>query len=63
VQKGIISDEQLNEALAMQKKYHRHLGDCLVEMGYATEEDIVNVLETQLHTRASTSGASASTRR
>ena len=48
VQKGIISDEQLASALALQKKYHRHLGDCLVEMGYATEEDIVNVLETQL---------------
>lgn len=48
VQKGIISDEQLSSALALQKKYHRHLGDCLVEMGYATEEDIVNVLETQL---------------
>ena len=48
VQKGIISDEQLSSALALQKKYHRHLGDCLVEMGYAAEEDIVNVLETQL---------------
>jgi type IV pilus assembly protein PilB len=48
VQKGIISDEQLESALALQKKYHRHLGDCLVEMGFATEEDIVNVLETQL---------------
>ena len=29
VQKGIISDEQLESALALQKKYHRHLGDCL----------------------------------
>jgi type IV pilus assembly protein PilB len=48
VQKGIITDDQLNEALTMQRKLRRHLGDCLVEMGYATETDIVNVLETQL---------------
>ena len=48
VQKGIITDDQLEAALTIQKKYHRHLGDCLVEMGYATESDIVNVLETQL---------------
>ena len=48
VQKGIITDEQLESALALQKKYHRHLGDCLVEMGFATEDDIVNVLTIQL---------------
>ena len=35
-------------ALALQKKQPKHLGDCLVEMGLASEEDIVNVLEAQL---------------
>jgi len=48
VQRGIITDEQLETALALQKKQHKHLGDCLVEMGLASEEDIVNVLEAQL---------------
>lgn len=48
VMRGIINEEQLEAALAAQKKNRKHLGDCLVEMGAVTEEDIANVLEVQL---------------
>ena len=49
VQEGIITENQLNEALAMQKKTRKRLGDCLVKLGFATEDDVVNVLSTQLN--------------
>ena len=49
VQERVITENQLNEALAMQKKTHKRLGDCLMKLGFATEDDIVNVLSTQLN--------------
>lgn len=48
VMRGVINEDQLEAALAAQKKNRKHLGDCLVEMGAVTEEDIANVLEVQL---------------
>ncbi len=48
VQKNIISEAQLEEALTRQRKQNKHLGDCLVEMGLVTEENIVDVLVDQL---------------
>lgn len=45
---GLIDDEKLNKALAMQKKTGNRLGQILVEMGIVTEEDIVQALAKQL---------------
>ncbi len=48
VLRGVITEDQLGEALKMQQKHHRHLGDCLIELGLVTDSDIANVLELQL---------------
>ncbi len=48
VYKEIISEDQLKQALELQKKMHRWLGDCLIELGMVTDDDIANVLELQL---------------
>ncbi len=48
IYKGVISQEQLKQALDLQKKMHRWLGDCLIELGMVTDDDIANVLELQL---------------
>lgn len=48
VQQGSITQEQLSDALAMQKKGRQRLGDYLVETGAITEEDIARVLQIQL---------------
>ena len=45
--KGIISDEQLNKALAHQKRQSIRLGEALAEMGYADAEDITKSLAEQ----------------
>lgn len=47
VKHGVITRDQLDEALARQGKYHRPLGEILVESGYATPEDIINALVAQ----------------
>jgi type IV pilus assembly protein PilB len=44
VQKNIISREQLEAALAYQKAHGGRLGTCLVTLGYASEDALVNVL-------------------
>ncbi len=49
VERNIITEAQLDEALALQKKNRKKLGDCLVQLGFASEEDIVNVLSFQLN--------------
>ena len=46
-EKGIISEEQLNRALAHQKIQSIRLGEALTEMGYADHEDITNSLAEQ----------------
>ena len=45
---GVITDEQLSEALANQKKTKRRLGDELVQSGIITERQVVDALTMQL---------------
>lgn len=44
---GIITKDQLEEALRIQKKVGGRLGSILVKLGYIDEETIVNMLSTQ----------------
>ena len=46
-EKGIISEEQLNKALAHQKRQSIRLGEALTEMGYADHEEITSSLAEQ----------------
>ncbi|WP_150270461.1 GspE/PulE family protein [Paenibacillus tepidiphilus] len=48
VENGVISQEQLQEALADQRKSKRKLGDLLISQGYITEQQLIEVLEFQL---------------
>lgn len=48
VQQKLISSEQLNAALAEQKKSGHKLGRVLIENGYVKEEDMLRVLSEQL---------------
>ncbi|MEK5036015.1 ATPase, T2SS/T4P/T4SS family [Paenibacillus sp. FSL R7-0302] len=48
VENGIISEEQLQEALVDQRKTKRKLGDLLISQGYITEQQLIEVLEFQL---------------
>ena len=45
---GVITDEQLGQALANQKKTKRRLGDELVQSGIITERQVVDALTMQL---------------
>lgn len=47
VQAGIITEEQLQEALAA-KKEGQKIGDALLERGYINEQELIEVLEFQL---------------
>lgn len=44
---GKITEEQLKEALRLQKNTGKKLGEVLVDIGYITENDIIEVLEFQ----------------
>ncbi|WP_369600978.1 ATPase, T2SS/T4P/T4SS family [Hahella sp. SMD15-11] len=48
VQKGLITEEQLMQALAEQKKQGQKLGRTLVQMGLVEEDALLNVLSDQL---------------
>jgi type IV pilus assembly protein PilB len=48
VEAQIITREQLEEALALQKKDGRRLGTLLVEAGYVTETQVTQILSQQL---------------
>ncbi|WP_138495660.1 type II secretion system ATPase GspE [Paenibacillus pinistramenti] len=48
VENGIISQDQLEEALTEQRKTKRKLGDLLISQGYVTEQQLIEVLEFQL---------------
>lgn len=48
VEKGVITDEQLQIALREQKKLGRKLGGTLVELGMTDEDSILNLLSSQL---------------
>jgi len=46
--RGLISDEDLRNALALQRERQEKLGRILVDMGYVAERDIVSTLSDQL---------------
>ncbi|QGQ96692.1 type II secretion system protein GspE [Paenibacillus psychroresistens] len=48
VDSGIISDDQLKQALGEQSKTKQKLGDLLISQGYVTEQQLIEVLEFQL---------------
>jgi len=47
VQRGIITPEQLEQALAAQKEKGGFLGEILTELGFTTEEEIAQALAIQ----------------
>ena len=48
VASGVISEEQLHEALELQKQTHQRLGDVLVQSGIITEQHLIEALQIQL---------------
>jgi len=48
IEKGIITTEQLDEAMDESKRLGVKIGDSLVKLGYATEEQIISILSEQL---------------
>lgn len=48
VSAGVIRPEQLNEALAVQKKTRERLGDVLINNGIITEQQLIEALQMQL---------------
>src|SRR2546425_5370368 len=47
-ERGVISDEDLNNALSLQKERSDKLGRILVDLGYVAERDVLSVLSEQL---------------
>jgi len=47
IERGIINDQQLTKALAIQKDKGGLIGEILVELGYVKEEDIAQSLTAQ----------------
>lgn len=47
IERGIITKEQLLNALKIQKEEHRLIGDILINSGFAKEEDIAQALTIQ----------------
>lgn len=47
IERGVISNQQLEKALNVQKEKGGLIGEILVESGYAREEDIVQALTAQ----------------
>src|SRR5438067_9483299 len=47
-ERGLISDEDLNNALALQRERSEKLGRILVDLGYVAERDVVSTLSEQL---------------
>lgn len=47
MEKGIITEQQLDKALVVQQKNGGLIGEILVEMGFAKEEDIAQALTAQ----------------
>jgi len=48
IDKGLITEEQLKEALESQKETNQFLGRILVEKGFIKEEDLLSTLSGQL---------------
>jgi len=47
VKRGVVTVQQLNEALEVQKKDEIYLGEILIRLGYAQERDVVVALVVQ----------------
>ena len=47
-ERGIISEEDLNNALALQKERNDKLGRILIDLGYVAERDVISILSEQL---------------
>ena len=48
VELNLLTEQQLAEALTIQKKEHERLGTTLVDHGYITEAQMVDALRMQL---------------
>ena len=48
VSSGVISPEQLEDALKNQKESRQRLGDVLIQNGYITEQHLIDALQVQL---------------
>lgn len=48
IQKGMLTDEQLQQALIKQKEDGSRLGETIVSMGFVSENDMIDVLVEQL---------------
>jgi type IV pilus assembly protein PilB len=48
IQQGVISQQQLQQALAKQKEEHKRLGEVLVDDGFITESQLIETLRIQL---------------
>lgn len=48
VEEGIVTDEQIGQALSAQKNTGRKLGDTLIELGFLSEQQMLSFLSQQL---------------
>src|SRR3989304_1656284 len=48
VEKGLITEEQCQHALDIQKKTGRRLGQAIIELGFVKEEELLQVLSKQM---------------
>ncbi len=48
VEEGIVTDDQIGQALSAQKSTGRKLGDTLIELGFLTEQQMLSFLSQQL---------------
>lgn len=48
VEKGLITEEQCQHALDIQKKTGRRLGEAIIELGFVKEEELLQVLSKQM---------------
>ncbi len=49
IEQGLVTEKQLHDAMAQQRKERGRLGETLIKMGIVTEEDIVSALGSQLN--------------
>jgi len=52
-ERGLISEDDLKNALALQQERRDKLGRILVDLGYVAERDVLNVVSEQLKVRSS----------
>ena len=48
VEEGILTEEQLEEALKAAKAENKKIGEAITDLGFATEQDIAEALSSQL---------------